>query len=116
MVTRDVKKLSRKDLLELLVELSEENDTLKKKIKYLENELESRKIKANEIGNIAEAALKLNAVFESAQKACDDYVRNVKEQTDEKCAALIKMANETCAYKIEQAEKAIRQLKDENKT
>lgn len=108
--------MSRKDLLELLVELSEENDSLKKRIRFLEDELESGRIKAKEIGNIAEAALKLNAVFEHAQKACDDYVRSAKALTDEKCAALIKMTNETCAYKIRETEKAIKQSKDEKET
>lgn len=41
-----------------------------------------RKIELEEAGNIAEAALKLNKVFEAAQKAADQYLYNLKQRCE----------------------------------
>lgn len=78
MEERDVRKLSRSDLLEMLVEISKENDRLKEELAEANRELENRKIQISQAGSIAEAALGLNGVFDSAQKAADEYVRNIK--------------------------------------
>lgn len=43
-----------------------------------------RKIELEEAGNIAEAALKLNKVFEAAQKAADQYLYNLKQRCESK--------------------------------
>ena len=43
-------------------------------------QLEERRIALDEVGNIAEASLKLTKVFEEAQKAADLYVENVKRR------------------------------------
>ncbi|MBQ9328044.1 MAG: hypothetical protein IJ225_05865 [Solobacterium sp.] len=75
---KELRKLSRKDLLELLLDVTKENERLKKRIKAYEEALEDKTIRLEESGNIAEAALKLNEVFEAAQEAADQYVANVK--------------------------------------
>ena len=66
----------------------------------INKELESKKINIKESGSIAEAALKLNNIFEDAQKSIDDYVSNVKdrceemiEETKNKCTELSKSNN-----------------------
>ena len=47
------------------------------KVEELENQLADRRIRLEKAGNIAEAALQLNRIFEAAQKAADDYVLGV---------------------------------------
>ena len=66
----------------------------------INKELESKKINIKESGSIAEAALKLNNIFEDAQKSIDDYVSNVKDRCEEmiketknKCTELSKSNN-----------------------
>lgn len=45
----------------------------------LEAERNKRKIELEDAGSIAEAALRLNGVFEAAQKAADQYLESVRE-------------------------------------
>lgn len=74
---RELKKLSRMDLLEILIEKSKENEKLKEELEELKNQLADRSINIKESGSIAEAALKLNGVFEAAQAAADQYLENL---------------------------------------
>ena len=78
MDNRDIRKLSRSDLLEMLVEISKENDRLKEELAEANKKLENRVVAAKEAGSIAEASLKLNGVFEAAEKAAEDYLYNIK--------------------------------------
>lgn len=73
-------KLNEKD--ELIERLKGRLDQKDARIKALEEEeqawLESRRIELSEAGSIAEAALKLNGVFEAAQRAADQYLYNIR--------------------------------------
>lgn len=78
MIDKDLKKLSRADLLELLLEQRRENEKLRAQLKRAKALLTDREIEIENAGSIAEAALKLNGVFEAAQKAADQYLENVR--------------------------------------
>lgn len=71
--------MSRKELLELLVFISSKNDELQNELNETKKQLNDKRIKIKEAGSIAEAALKLNNIFELAQKAADEYLNNVKK-------------------------------------
>lgn len=77
-------KLDEKD--ELIEKLKGRLDDKDARIKELEERLrewrESRNIELEEAGSIAEAALKLNRVFEAAQKAADQYIYNLKQRCE----------------------------------
>lgn len=75
-----LKKLSRVELLEMLLDVSSENETLRAENEMLRQELEEKRIRLKESGSIAEAALKLNDVFAAAQAAADQYLLSVKAQ------------------------------------
>lgn len=45
---------------------------------FMEKSRSSRRIELEHAGSIAEAALKLNGVFEAAQKAADQYLYNIQ--------------------------------------
>jgi len=77
MTSRELKKLSRTQLLELLLKLSRENEQLRARQEELEYQLQDRAIQIENVGSIAEAALKLNGVFEAAQAAAAQYLENV---------------------------------------
>lgn len=78
MYGNELKKLSRSDLLEMLIEQVKENDKLKAELEEKDRQLNDKNIKIQECGSIAEAALKLNGVFEAAQAAAQQYIENVK--------------------------------------
>ena len=80
MIEKDLKKLRRAELLEIMLDQSYEIDQLRKRVKELEAQLEDRRIKIENAGSIAEASLQLTKVFEEAQKAADLYLENVRNQ------------------------------------
>ena len=58
-------------------------------------QLDDRRILLNRSGNIAEASLALNHVFEDAQKAADQYVseiRRIKEDTEKQAKDILQKA------------------------
>ncbi len=80
MTAKELKKLNRKQLLELLLIQTKEINALNERVSELEEKLQDRKITQSEVGSIAEAALKLNGIFETAQAAADQYLENVRRQ------------------------------------
>jgi hypothetical protein len=83
MDAKELSRLSKTDLLELMLEMSRENDRLKRKISVYEKVVNDNKIDIEESGSIAEAALKINGVFEAAQAAADQYLDNIIRMHDE---------------------------------
>lgn len=97
MTEQDLHRLSRKDLLEIMIEQGKEMEALKaeygKERKLLKEELEkarkalqSRKIAINEAGSIAVAALQINGIFEAAQAAGQQYVENIRSLNERQTA------------------------------
>ncbi|NLJ94188.1 MAG: DNA repair protein [Clostridiaceae bacterium] len=78
MDTNNLKKLSRKDLLELLLEQMKENQELKQQLEVAQNELKRREIIVSKKGTLAEAALEIVEIFEKADEAAQIYLENVK--------------------------------------
>ena len=79
MDTKDLKKLKRGDLLEILVEISEENDRLRQENAELKEKLEEKRLIMNKAGSIAEASLRLNRLFEAVQDAADQYLASIRD-------------------------------------
>ena len=99
MTQKELRHLSRSDLLEMLLELSRENEKLAREASALRRELGERNIAIDQCGSLAEAALKLNGVFEAAQAACDEYTRNIQqrhEQLEEHCRKMEQETREKC--------------------
>ncbi len=102
MINQDLRKLTRAELLELLIEQTIENERLREQVRDMQEKLLDKRLVCDEAGSIAEAAMKLNGIFEAAQAACDQYIENVKllndpdvvKHTEEKCNAMIEEAKE----------------------
>lgn len=74
-----LRKLNKLQLLELLAQQEKELASLRAALAERDEELERRTLMLEEAGSIAEAALKLNGVFEAAQRAADQYLENIRE-------------------------------------
>lgn len=83
MTEKEIRRLSRADLLELLIDQTREMNELRARLEAAERELADRRIRLAQAGSIAEAALKLNGVFEAAQAACNQYLENIRLQGGE---------------------------------
>lgn len=78
MTDKELRKLSRSELLEMLLIQSREVERLKNELEEANRKLEDRRIILKESGSIAEAALKLNDIFEVAQSAAEQYLESIK--------------------------------------
>ena len=80
MTERELKRLSRADLLAMMLSLSKENAQLRQQLEQMEQQLSNRTIAIQESGSLAEASLRLNGIFEAAQAACEQYTENIRER------------------------------------
>ena len=80
MTDQELRKLKRNELLQIMIAQSKKITELQEKLEEAERKLADREIMLKDAGNIAEAALRLNHIFEDAQKAADQYLSNVKKQ------------------------------------
>ncbi|MGT2676701.1 hypothetical protein [Streptococcus pseudoporcinus] len=81
---KELKKLSRKELLEILLEQQLLIEKQEKELEEMKEELNNRKIELADSETLAEASLRLSGIFEAAQKAADIYFENIKRQADVK--------------------------------
>lgn len=79
MTDKELKRLNRAQLLELLIMQIEENEKLKEELESARAELSRREISINNAGSIAQAALVLNKVFEAADMAAQQYLESVRQ-------------------------------------
>lgn len=78
MIDRELKKLNRMELINIIYEVEKENEELKSENEELNNKLKERTILIDEAGSIANASLALTEIFEKAQEAADLYLDNVR--------------------------------------
>lgn len=83
MTDKELRRLSRAELLEMLIAQMEENKKLRKCLKKADEELSNRQIAMEKAGTMAEASLLLNGVFEAADRAARQYLENVEYMAGE---------------------------------
>ena len=81
MTEKELLKLKKSELLEIMLAQSKEIDSLREQLAKTQSMLDDRKIAIDESGSIVEASLRLTKIFEEAQKAADLYLDNVKKNT-----------------------------------
>lgn len=126
MTEKELKKLRRADLLELLLEKTKENEQLLAETADLKRQLASRTIAIDKAGSIAEAALQLNGIFDAAQDAAAQYLENIrsmsegqeqlcsriKAETEEKCRQMEAETIEKCKTLESDTEERCSQMED----
>lgn len=116
MTEKELKRLSRADLLELLLAQSHQIDALQAELAQVKQQLEDKNIAIRKAGSIAEAALQLNGVFEAAQKACDQYTLNMEAMVKRQeliCAKMELKTKEKCARLLREAKQSTQQEHDD---
>ena len=117
MTDRELQKLKRVELLQLLVEQSRELDALRQELAQARRELEARELRLQEVGSIAEASMQLNGVFEAAQRAADQYLESIRYQSehmDERCAAMEEATRLRCDQMLKEAEASVQQAQKDS--
>ena len=78
MTDKELRGLSRRELLELLVAREKENQQLRQELDDARAELNKRQIDVAKAGTMAEAALLLNGIFYAADRAARQYLENIR--------------------------------------
>lgn len=100
---KDLKNFSRKELLEVLVSQGKEIERLEEELKLANEKLASREIYIKNSGSIAEAALRLNHIFEDADSAAQQYLASINK--------MVQMEYETL-NRISQKEQVVQEQLD----
>lgn len=82
MTDKQLQKLTRRQLLEILVEQGRRIEQLEAQLERANIQLLEKQIKIENAGSIAQAALVLTDIFEKAQQAADLYLENVKAMAE----------------------------------
>ena len=102
MINKELKHLSRRELVDIIYQLKKNEQDMQEKIDSLKNELQEKRIRISTAGSIADAAMSMTNVFSNAQLAADLYLYEIscmKEDTEKECAK-----------KIEDAEKKVKAI------
>lgn len=120
MTDKELKRLNRKELVEIIYQLQIEQQQAQQKIASLEQELADRSIRLENAGSIADAALGINHIFESAQTAADEYYQSVQAasaemedriaETDKICEEKLWNADKKAVQILEDAEDEARNI------
>lgn len=87
MTDKELRKLRRDDLLQILIEQQRQIDEMGQALADAEAKLNDRSIAVQEAGSVADAAVKLNGVFEAAQAAADQFTAEMRSRAEAALAA-----------------------------
>ena len=120
MTDKELHRLRRDDLLQILINQQRQIDELNAQLQSEQEALNNRNIAIQESGTLAEALVKLNSVCEAAQGAADEYQRQMRERADALLADAEKRSEEagraaerTLAEARAEAERIVAQAKRE---
>ena len=109
MTEKDLKKLNRYQLLEMLIVQTDRADKLQAKLDIAEKQLENQELHISSLGSIAEASLQLKGVFQAAQDAADMYIDAAKKHAE----GIEDAAHKKAAEILVQAQAQARRIKGE---
>lgn len=102
MTEKELKKLGRGDLIEMLLMQKKENEQLQLEFEKVKEQLVSRKLVLDNAGSIAEASLQLTGIFQAAQESCSLYMENIEQlsiRQEEICAKMQQDCEALCQQK-----------------
>lgn len=112
MTEKDLKKLNRYQLLEMLIVQTERADELQKLLDAAQEKINSRDVQMTVMGSIAEASLHLGGVFEAAQNAADIYLKaaqeraaSIEEDASRKAEEILEDARKKAGWILKAAQK-----------
>ena len=95
MIDKELKRLSRRELVDIIYQLKKNEQEKQEKITALEEELQEKRIRVSVAGSIAEAATDITQIFYTAQRTADLYLSEIaymKAETETECAKILEDA------------------------
>ena len=97
MTEKELRKLNRSELLQLLLIQTRENERLQKELDAARRQIADRRLHVEKAGNLAQAVLEVNHVLEAAQKAAEQYLLNIsamEQETEQRCERMLMEAQD----------------------
>lgn len=92
MINKELRKLSRRELVDIIYQLKKNEQQLQEEVASLRQALQEKRIRIAEAGSIAEAAVSITDLLATAQATADLYLQEIaslKEETEKECARRI---------------------------
>ena len=92
MVSKELKKLSRRELVDIIYQMKKNEQQLQEEVAALQEALQEKRIRIEEAGSVADAALSITDVLGAAQKTADLYLHEIacmKADTEKECARML---------------------------
>lgn len=108
MINKELKKLSRRELVDVIYQLKKNEQDMQEQISALEKGLEDKRIQVSSSGSIADAAVRITNIFSTAQMTADLYLREIsclKEEAEKESAKIIADAEEQAKSILSEAKK-----------
>lgn len=118
MTDKELRKLKRAELLEMLIEQGKVMEELREQLEIANKKLTDRRIMIDQSGSIAEASLQLNGVFEAAQAAAQQYLENVEKlsgRQEQICADMDRETRERCEAMEQETKRRCETMERETK-
>lgn len=103
MTNKELRKLSRAELIELLIDHRQQYDQQQKELEKTREWLRDKEINLQKAGNIAQASMQLSGVFKAAQDAAEQYVSNIQRMTRQRAEQMIAETERKCRERESQA-------------
>ena len=115
MISKELKKLSRMELVDIIYQLKKNEQQKQEEIAALEEALQDKRIRVSVAGSVAEAAVDITQILTVAQNTADLYLQEIaamKEDTEKECAAMLEDAKKKAEEILAEGHKQFRQLNE----
>ena len=107
MDNKELKKLSRRELIEIIYQMKRNEQKLQEENAALQTALKDKRIRLEKAGSIADAVASVSGLFTAAQSTVELYLNEIacmKADARRECAQMLEEARETAARIISEAQ------------
>ena len=97
MVKKELKKLRRRELVDIIYQMKKNEEQLQAEISSLKEEIQDKRLRLSQAGSVADAAATISNLFADAQKTADLYLNEIacmKEDAEKECTKAIEDAKQ----------------------
>ena len=110
MTDKEFKRLSRSQLIDIIYQLQLKQEELTADIEKLSKAVADKRLRVSKAGNIAEAAMEIHNVMQTAQDAADHYLEEIKIRVNNEYQQILEDARTEAAAIIAKAKEDAKQL------
>ena len=113
MIGKELKKLGRRELVDIIYQLKKNEQELQEQVASLEEALQEKRIRLSVAGSIAEAATDITQIFAAAQTTADLYLHEIaamKDETQRECEARVEEARKKAEELLQEGQRQFEQL------